>query len=101
MALTYLRTECYDLGGGISDHLDTIFMVRHGAGQICNLKIYLLNKDKKLIIITKKNLHTSTSLLAWSVKISPNSSTSFSWPSLAAAKSINNGVSGSRKLSDT
>ena len=54
MALTYLRTECYDLGGGISDHLDTIFMVRHGAGQICNLKIYLLNKDKKLIIITKK-----------------------------------------------
>ena len=48
--LTYLRTECYDLWGSISDHLDTILMVRHGAGQICNLKINKSNSKLKVKI---------------------------------------------------
>ena len=102
IALTYLRTECYDLWGGISDHLDTIFMIRHRAGQICNLneftgmvsenltKFFNLKKEFKQIIFPQ------IFFFEYFRKI-----TSFSWPSLAAAKSINNGVSGSRKLSDT
>ena len=50
----HLRAQCFDLRSGVADHLDTVFIARHGTGQIGHLHQFIGVFQKHLNMKTQQ-----------------------------------------------